>query len=361
MKRYVYYCVPVLIVILFVGLFVGFRVVNRKMRDVEKQAEKQEENQKINVGDLSKNQLYDIISRGNINGEDREAVYFRLADMYVEEKKDYAAYNLLMSDSDISSKYANEISQKYGKYNSVVYADDGKKAFYGFYPQNLIEDDALLGFIENAEFEDDTAMVMGIKVARISDGNIYSYYEYAPISYNVAAGIEGRTALVSEKILDEKIFSESVTGVSFEVSDLRKWLNGDLFEIAFKGCDTTPIASIRSKITWNHLYGANIGSESVDRISILEAADVKNGNYGMYDETVDVTESIARRRCRATDYAKAKGVYCDEDGFGRYWTRTPSSPSLTMYMIVMPNGEIVDYGYCTNVTGIGVRFFLELS
>ena len=71
------------------------------------------------------------------------------------------------------------------------------------------------------------------------DGNLDNGAE--PIEWIVIADSEDRLLLLSDKVLDQKVFNEGYDATNWETSSVRKWLNGDFYNAAFNDEEKTII------------------------------------------------------------------------------------------------------------------------
>ncbi len=71
------------------------------------------------------------------------------------------------------------------------------------------------------------------------DGNLDNGVE--PIDWIVIADADDRLLLLSEKVLDQRVFNDNYNATSWETSSVRKWLNEDFFNAAFNDEEKTII------------------------------------------------------------------------------------------------------------------------
>ena len=135
---------------------------------------------------------------------------------------------------------------------------------------------------------------------------------------------------MSEKLIDTKEYHSSaktekdendkeIYGSNWEFSDIRKWLNGEFYNMAFK--------SVHQPFTFEDVTKNNPATALYERYA--------NGNNTLdkvylasYSEIKDLDKSVLL--AVTTDYARAMGAYMLYGDNGYWWTRSPGqtgSPS----------------------------------
>lgn len=155
--------------------------------------------------------------------------------------------------------------------------------------------------------------------------------------------------LVSRYALDCQQFASSYTGVTWESSALRSWLNGSFLDTAFRPEEQARIRSTTVAADENPSYGTSPGNDTTDKVFLLSIPEADR--YFPSDEA---------RKCIPTEYAIAQGVYrslsCTLDGIPTcwWWLRSPGNDSCYA-ADVNRAGAVYDYGsYVSRNTG-GIR------
>ena len=299
-----------------------------------------------------------------------------------------------------------------GKQNGVIYYEDGKAYVnFGKYPQTVVDDESLirelekisktnsLGYIEykGKEYKKQTASIYKSKYKNdelvtekenyyfengsiVEDGKIY-YFKVEPIKWIVLEEQNGTYKLLSEKIIENRIFNiitydrkindKTIYSNNYNYSSLKAWLNGyngtsyniedytnkGFIDIVFKQDDKDKISSVN------------------DKVGLLNYEDVLNSLYGF-----DEDES----RCsKVTDYAICCGCMISTEtktfGNGMWWLSTPDFRSVYMpgygvyfdyskvYAVYM-DGDLtsINYSFKENSPhvadkGVGVRPTIEVN
>lgn len=121
-----------------------------------------------------------------------------------------------------------------------------------------------------------------------------------------------KVLVVSRYALDGREYHNADTEdvVTWENSDIRKWLNEDFFNEAFSETEKNLIPEMPVEVE----NCPNNGVGTNDKIFLLSEAEVRR-YFGRMKEQV----------CEATDYADSKGVFRNEKGACRWWVRTMST------------------------------------
>ena len=160
--------------------------------------------------------------------------------------------------------------------------------------------------------------------------------------------VSGNEALlISRYGLDCKQYHHAFVNVSWENSDLRKWLNNEFLKEAFSEDEIKLIKVSELCNEVNPKYGTRDTNCTKDRVfclSILEAEQ-----YFRNDD---------ERRCQPTSQAKVHGVYT-KDGCCWWWLRLPGNyPNYASG--VYTYGALNPYGYRVNNDNNAVRPALRI-
>lgn len=150
-------------------------------------------------------------------------------------------------------------------------------------------------------------------------------FKTEPIKWRVLHVSGNWAFLLSDKILDTKVYHELGGPITWENSTVRQWLNGtgpdDFLGKAFTSSEQAAIPRTTIENPDNPKDGTPGGNTTVDKVFFLSAAEAENRNYGF---PVYNVQSPARRAL-TTDYAKSKGVATSltYPGTASWWLRSP--------------------------------------
>lgn len=166
------------------------------------------------------------------------------------------------------------------------------------------------------------------------------FFIVEPITWRVLAGNPSdptsEVLLLSEEVLNAHLFrsdttvrsyqGETVYANNWEYSDIRAFLNEDFFSEAFMEGEANFILTTQvdfSKKTAHFDRFAN-GKTADDKVFLLSYADTANTSYGWNHWTI---KEDGKKVGKATDYAKAMGVYASlnsgsEHDAAHWWLRS---------------------------------------
>ena len=209
--------------------------------------------------------------------------------------------------------------------------------FFGRYPQTKVTDPkiiSVLKYISNInefgymEYENNEYLKC--------NGN---YYLVEPIKWKVLESTENSYKLVSDVILDCKLFynnnenriinNNTIYANNYEYSNIRAWLNGydgssyginnytnkGFVDIAFNGEERKIILQKlvdNSASTTVVSFNKFICNNTCDKAYLLSYKDVYQ--YFVNDD---------ERKTKVSDYSKANDIY-NNNGYGQFWLRSPS-------------------------------------
>ena len=160
--------------------------------------------------------------------------------------------------------------------------------------------------------------------------------------------------LMTDKVLDGNCYMNELVDSSWDVSELRTWLNTSYLSKAFSDEELNLIKKTHIGKPENYFYSTSNGNESEDYLVILSCSNLVYSEYGLRDEDVE------KRQAKATDYAIARGVFVDENNGAKWWTSSNGSMN-TSYVFVNSNGIISAGGELATNTSIGVRPVMTVS
>ena len=171
-----------------------------------------------------------------------------------------------------------------------------------------------------------------------------------PIEWIVMKKEGNQVLLLSKYVLDAKPYNkewEDVT-VTWETSDIRKWLNNEFYTTAFNKTEKAKIQTSLIKNEDNSEYGTSGGNDTEDKVFLLSEKEA---------ETLFSNEE--ERIAKATEYAEKSGVYDEEKG-AWWWLRSPGFGSRGAAE-VDSDGWVYRVGNLVYIRPDGVRPALYLN
>ncbi len=171
-----------------------------------------------------------------------------------------------------------------------------------------------------------------------------SYYqdnaaEKTPVEWLVLEKKPEELLLISRYALECRQYHHDRVNVTWEKSDLRKWLNNDFLKEAFSAGERKRIKECKLKNDDNPEENTKGGNDTKDRVFLLSIQEA--GQYFTDDDT---------RKCKSTKFAEDKHQMIDEAGFSDWWLRSPGTKKHAA--IVFADGVIDMYGTPVNKDGI---------
>lgn len=210
---------------------------------------------------------------------------------------------------------------------------------YGLYPQKNVNDSTLLAslnaltipesngwYLYNNEYYAklsatpyDPKNYVFDNGATIISGETY-WFKCEPITWNILSNNNGEYYLLSSALLDAHRYDDDSS--NYKDSEIRSWLNNEFYNSAFAFNDnyvkTTNVDN--SGFTTHYSATSNASEDTQDKVFLPSYKDYLNANYGF--------SSLTDRKCKPTDWAKARGAhYYTVTGYGFYWTRSPYESS----------------------------------
>lgn len=189
-----------------------------------------------------------------------------------------------------------------------------------------------------------------------SDGN--DGYNIDPIKWRVLSNSDGKLFLLADKNLDVFQYNTVNTGVTWETSTMRSWLNGyaasengqstdytsdNFIKTAFSTQELAYILQTTLENANNPKHDTTGGNDTEDYVFLLSIADVLNTAYGFTDNK-NTTDT---RKATHTAYVAAGGKL-DSNMFevrvaDYWWLRSPGH-ATDKAAYVDKNGEVNAYG-----------------
>ena len=172
-----------------------------------------------------------------------------------------------------------------------------------------------------------------------------------PIEWIVMKNEGNQILLLSKYVLDAKPYNkewEDVT-VTWETSDIRKWLNNEFYTTAFNKTEKAKIQTSLIKNEDNLEYGTSGGNDTEDKVFLLSEKEA---------ETLFSNEE--ERMAKATEYAQKSGVYGEKEKGVWWWLRSPGSDCDSAAEVYY-DGWVYRDGSYVIISGGGVRPALYLN
>ena len=170
-----------------------------------------------------------------------------------------------------------------------------------------------------------------------------------PIEWIVMKKEGNQVLLLSKYVLDAKPYNEEVEEVTWETSDIRKWLNNEFYTTAFNKAEKARIQTSLIKNEDNSEYGTSGGNDTEDKVFLLSEKEV---------ETLFSNEE--ERIAKATEYAQKSGVYVKKEKGACWWLRSPGNFSDYAAEVIV-SGWVYRNGYDVYYDSGGVRPALHLN
>ena len=154
-----------------------------------------------------------------------------------------------------------------------------------------------------------------------------------PIEWMVLAVNDQEALLVSRYGLDCRQYHHDWVSMTWENSDLRKWLNHDFIEEAFSKEEQRRIKLAEAVNDANPVYGTSGGNNTQDRVFCLSLEEAKR--YFKND---------SERMCLPTVHARNNGAWADSSNGGCYWWLRSPGGSQNCVSRVNAGGSLLQYG-----------------
>ncbi len=126
---------------------------------------------------------------------------------------------------------------------------------------------------------------------------------------------EGNMFVISLYALDCRSYHSTVAEVTWETSDIRKWLNQDFYNMAFSVADKSKIRTTSIQNRDNPDYNTDGGNDTNDKLYLLSI-----------DEAITYLPKSVDRLCIATKYAESQGSQLEGITRNcRWWLRSPGT------------------------------------
>ncbi|MDR0964525.1 MAG: serine/threonine protein kinase [Clostridium sp.] len=172
---------------------------------------------------------------------------------------------------------------------------------------------------------------------------------------------DGKALLLSEKIIEKRAYINEAVDITWEESNLRKYLNGSFLE-SFTQEEQDAIIEVTNINDYNPFYGTDSGGATDDKIFLLSIEEVINyfGDSGELDTLDPDTEDPFSLALFLSDqYSEArKAKY--EDNWSWWWLRSPGKGG-SLVACVFGSGDLLLSGQNSMFATGGVRPALWVS
>ena len=169
-----------------------------------------------------------------------------------------------------------------------------------------------------------------------------------PIRWIVVETFSNCIKLVSQSILDSRVYDAGIWEAPWENSGIRQWLNNDFYNTAFN-YDEQRLMELGKNHNQGGYYTPD-RNNTYDMVWLMNLKEI-SAYFGSSDKS---------RICYPTVYARASGVYTGQYGSSWWWTRTPGEN--TYHTAYVGNLGNIDYkGNPVNWTGGGIRPVILVS
>ncbi|MDE5781386.1 MAG: hypothetical protein K2I03_07900 [Lachnospiraceae bacterium] len=269
--------------------------------------------------------------------------------------------------------------------------------YFGSYPQTEVKDtDSEYTDLHNQENWDNNGdtVINGTKYRRIlksdatrseeghryykwEDDTTYHYFRYEPVKWRVLKTDGNNAMLLSDIVLDNKVYNTQDEGTTWETSTIRSWLNGygadsneagvdfsisNFINSTFSNEELAAIADTQVVNSDNMEYGTEGGNNTIDKLFLLSESEVYTDSVTDFGFVPDKEILDEARMCGNSDYAKAMGLWSDYPEENCCWWIRSQGYDSNVAAIVLYDGRIDDIGNrVNNNKHSGVRVALNLN
>lgn len=267
-------------------------------------------------------------------------------------------------------------------YDEATDTTDWSYVYFGSYPQTEVTGEKLTDEIVNGSYDRfGYAVVNGVKYRKIikyttsyvAEGKTEAFYNWGdkteayfkcePIRWRVLQKDEETLFLLADQVLSCRPYSADDSKVTWEISMIRGWLNGDgntsnkaffLYE-AFTEEEQNAIQETTVTDSYNVFHGISGGKTTEDKVFLPSIKEVMNPEYGFPNDIISYTKT---RRMKPTDYAFTMGAWVgtyNEECYGNttWMLRSPGSYQQAI-SLVYNFGHVYQDGYYANERIYGV-------
>ena len=137
-----------------------------------------------------------------------------------------------------------------------------------------------------------------------------------PIEWIVMKNEGNQVLLLSKYVLDTKPYNKESKAVTWETSDIRKWLNNEFYTTAFNKAEKGRIQTTLIKNEDNFETKTSGGNDTKDKVFLLSQKEAET-----------LFSNKKERIAKATGYTQKTGVYVNERTNALWWLRSPGNGS----------------------------------
>ncbi|MDO4901623.1 DUF6273 domain-containing protein [Actinomyces sp.] len=176
-----------------------------------------------------------------------------------------------------------------------------------------------------------------------------------PIQWFVLDRLDNRLLLLSVDCLASRPYNaESFAAVTWEHSDLRRWLNDAFLDTAFTAAEQQLISPAQLRNDDQSIVGISGGQDTTDRVFVLSQTEAL---IYLHDDA----DRDYFGRAAVSTYAATGTLHVDEEGLADWWLRSPGGYEYTA-QYVRTNGETAVSGaYVDAEYGVRPALWLDVS
>jgi hypothetical protein len=279
----------------------------------------------------------------------------------------------------------------------------GEVVSFGYYPQTEILGKELTDEIVNAEYNDNEAVINGVKYHRITYKDVnytidssykwnwkkereevpYHYFRYEPITWRVLNDNNGTLLLISDKILYNENYNNSSEKITWEKSSIRNELNSIFLEQAFseieqKSILTTALENKDTTLVFRYDEKSNKiiedtsngkggkgGGSTKDKVFLLSLEETLNTKYwtgiNKNSKVLERADFLNSRMAYCTDYALFSGCIVDSKIRSSEWMLRSPAESNYFVSLVSFVGDVSSYGADSWTAYFGIRPAIKIK
>ena len=184
------------------------------------------------------------------------------------------------------------------------------------------------------------------------DNSKYHYFKYEPIKWKILSLNDNEAFLFCDTAIDSQPYNSIYkSGITWETSSIREWLNNNFLNAAF---NRTEKNAIKESLLTNSLNGSQSdAADTVDKVFLLSFEDVVGTQAKQYGfNATYYSDKDTTKRLQCTTFGKASGAYIVTSGRCRWWLRTLSTKYNSSAQGVIESGYTSIEG--TNINHIDV-------
>ena len=171
-----------------------------------------------------------------------------------------------------------------------------------------------------------------------------------PIEWTVMKKEENKVLLLSKYVLDERPYNKKFEEVTWETSDIRRWLNSDFYITAFNDIEQSKIADTLVRTENNPKHGTAGGNDTEDKVFLLSIEEVES--FFIND---------GERKAKTTKYAEKACFLMNDERYAWWWLRSPGYCGYSAVGVLNSYGWVIREGFSVDYDGDGVRPALWLN